>query len=265
MLGIVPGMRVAAPRDGARLREELGEALEINDGPTAIRFPKGDVGEDIPALERTSGAGRARGAGRRVGHDVLLVAVGRVRVDGAGGGRAAAQPGHRRDGGRPALGAAGVRSDVTELASAHKLVVTLEDNGVRGGVGSAVSAALRARRDRRAVPRRRAAATVLRPRRRAVRCSADARADRARTWPARSPAGWRRWARRCRSDSRDQRASGLTPSCRDCSSQCAASTGTTSSRCHGRACPRRAGTRRRRRPTSVGVLPVPAQPSHQVG
>ena len=29
MLGIVPGMRVAAPRDGTRLREELGEALDI--------------------------------------------------------------------------------------------------------------------------------------------------------------------------------------------------------------------------------------------
>ena len=55
MLGIVPGMRVAAPRDGTRLREELGEALDIDDGPTAIRFPKGDVGEDIPALQRRSG------------------------------------------------------------------------------------------------------------------------------------------------------------------------------------------------------------------
>ena len=55
MLGIVPGMRVAAPRDGTRLREELGEALDVNDGPTAIRFPKGDVGEDIPAVERRGG------------------------------------------------------------------------------------------------------------------------------------------------------------------------------------------------------------------
>ena len=52
MLGIVPGMRVAAPRDATRLREELGEALDVRDGPTAIRFPKGDVGEDIPAIKR---------------------------------------------------------------------------------------------------------------------------------------------------------------------------------------------------------------------
>ena len=40
ILGIVPGMRVAAPRDAARLNEELGEALDVDDGPTAIRFPK---------------------------------------------------------------------------------------------------------------------------------------------------------------------------------------------------------------------------------
>lgn len=50
MLGIVPGIRVAAPRDATRLREELGEALDVDDGPTALRFPKGDVGEDISAL-----------------------------------------------------------------------------------------------------------------------------------------------------------------------------------------------------------------------
>jgi 1-deoxy-D-xylulose-5-phosphate synthase len=33
---------------------------------------------------------------------------------------------------------------VAPLAKSHKLVVTMEDNGVRGGVGSAVSATLRA-------------------------------------------------------------------------------------------------------------------------
>ena len=55
VLGIVPGIRVAAPRDGARLREELDEALGVDDGPTVIRFPKGDVGEDIPAARQHGG------------------------------------------------------------------------------------------------------------------------------------------------------------------------------------------------------------------
>src|SRR5690606_14143186 len=76
MLGIVPGMRVAAPRDGTRLREELGEALDVNDGPTAIRFPKGEVGEDIPALRRQDGVDVLAAPGDGLGEDVLVVAVG---------------------------------------------------------------------------------------------------------------------------------------------------------------------------------------------
>ena len=76
MLGIVPGMRVAAPRDAARLREELGEALDIDDGPTAIRFPKGDVGEDIPALKRRGGIDVLAVSAAGLSDEVLLVAVG---------------------------------------------------------------------------------------------------------------------------------------------------------------------------------------------
>jgi 1-deoxy-D-xylulose-5-phosphate synthase len=143
MLGIVPGMRVAAPRDGTRLREELGEALDIDDGPTAIRFPKGDVGEDIPALQRLSGADVLAVPAEGLSADVLLVAVG------AFASMALAVAGRLRNQGigvtvidpRWVLPVSDV---VAELAPAHKLVVTLEDNGVAGGVGSAVSAALRA-------------------------------------------------------------------------------------------------------------------------
>jgi 1-deoxy-D-xylulose-5-phosphate synthase len=143
MLGIVPGMRVAAPRDGTRLREELGEALDIDDGPTAIRFPKGDVGEDIPALQRLSGADVLAVPAVGLSADVLLVAVG------AFASMALAVAGRLRNQG---IGVTVIDprwvlpvSDVlAELAPAHKLVVTLEDNGVAGGVGSAVSAALRA-------------------------------------------------------------------------------------------------------------------------
>ena len=76
ILGIVPGMRVAAPRDAARLHEELGEALEVDDGPTAIRFPKGDVGEDIPAIERRGGVDVLARAADGLSDDVLVVAVG---------------------------------------------------------------------------------------------------------------------------------------------------------------------------------------------
>ncbi|HET6732101.1 1-deoxy-D-xylulose-5-phosphate synthase [Mycobacterium sp.] len=142
MLGIVPGMRVAAPRDGARLREELGEALDINDGPTAIRFPRGDVGEDIPAVERRRGVDVLAVPTEGLSEDVLLVAVGPFakmalavaeRLRNQGIGVTVVDP-------RWVLP---VPEAIAELATAHKLVVTLEDNGVTGGVGSAVSAALR--------------------------------------------------------------------------------------------------------------------------
>ena len=146
MLGIVPGIRVAAPRDAARLREELGEALDVSDGPTAIRFPKGDVGEDIPAVERrgssVAGIDVLAVPADGLNHDVLLVAVGAFasmalsvakRLHNQGIGVTVIDP-------RWVLP---VSDGVLELAAQHKLLVTLEDNGVNGGVGSAVSAALR--------------------------------------------------------------------------------------------------------------------------
>src|SRR5690606_16852900 len=76
LLGIVPGIRVAAPRDSATLREELGEAVRVKDGPTVLRFPKGAVGADIPAIERLGhGVDVLRMPPARRG-DVLIVAVG---------------------------------------------------------------------------------------------------------------------------------------------------------------------------------------------
>ena len=143
ILGIVPGMRVAAPRDGTRLREELGEALEVDDGPTAIRFPKGDVGADIPAVKRQSGVDVLAVPEQGLTADVLLVSVGAFasmalavaqRLRNQGIGVTVIDP-------RWVLP---VPDAVRELAVAHKLVVTVEDNGVHGGVGSSVSAALRA-------------------------------------------------------------------------------------------------------------------------
>jgi 1-deoxy-D-xylulose-5-phosphate synthase len=142
MLNIVPGIRVAAPRDGTRLREELGEALEVNDGPTAIRFPKGDVGEDIPALERRSGIDVLAVPAGGLNHDVLLVAVGAF----APMALAVAKRLHNQGIGVTVIDprwVLPVSDGVLELAVRHKLLVTLEDNGVNGGVGSAISAGLR--------------------------------------------------------------------------------------------------------------------------
>ncbi|MBJ7463477.1 MAG: 1-deoxy-D-xylulose-5-phosphate synthase, partial [Mycolicibacterium sp.] len=143
ILGIVPGMRVAAPRDSACLREELGEALEVKDGPTAIRFPRGSVGEDIPALERRDGVDILAKPSAGSSDDVLLIAVGSF----ARMGLAVAQRLQQHGIGVTVVDprwVLPVPEALHALASAHKLVVTLEDNGVHGGIGSSVSAALRA-------------------------------------------------------------------------------------------------------------------------
>jgi 1-deoxy-D-xylulose-5-phosphate synthase len=146
LLGIVPGIRVAAPRDAVRLREELAEALDVDDGPTALRFPKGDVGEDVPALERrgsgVAGIDVLAVPAQGLHKDVLLLAVGAF----APMALAVAKRLHNQGIGVTVIDprwVLPVSEGVLELAVAHKLLVTLEDNGVNGGVGAAVSGALR--------------------------------------------------------------------------------------------------------------------------
>ena len=73
LTGIVPNMHVGAPRDGARLKEILRACVAISDAPSMVRFPKGAVPVDIPALERVEGIDILhKGAARQV----LLISVG---------------------------------------------------------------------------------------------------------------------------------------------------------------------------------------------
>ncbi len=137
LLQLVPGIRIAAPRDGATMREELREAIAVADGPTVVRFPKGAVGDDLPAVRRTGTVDVLR-----EGSDVLIVAIGamaRLALDAAE--RAAAQ-GISVTVVDPRW-LAPVPPELIDLASRHRLVVTVEDNGRAGGAGSALSQALR--------------------------------------------------------------------------------------------------------------------------
>ncbi|MEN0136998.1 MAG: 1-deoxy-D-xylulose-5-phosphate synthase [Rhodococcus sp. (in: high G+C Gram-positive bacteria)] len=141
LLGIVPGMRVAAPRDTATLREELDEALAVDDGPTALRFPKGTVGEDVPAVSRLDGVVDILHApsGR---NDVLIVSVGAF----AGLALAAAERLEQQGISATVVDprwVLPVPESLLKLAEDYTMVVTVEDSGLHGGVGSTVSAALR--------------------------------------------------------------------------------------------------------------------------
>jgi len=142
ILGVVPGIRVAAPRDAVTLREELAEAVAVDDGPTALRFPKGAVIATVPAVRRIGGVDVLREPPVGDEPSVLMVCVG---VFGELGVAVAGR-----------LAAHGVAVTVVDprwvlpvpdalvgLAAAHQLVVTVSDSGRHGGFGSALADALR--------------------------------------------------------------------------------------------------------------------------
>lgn len=140
MLQLVPGIRIAAPRDAARLREEFREATAVEDAPTVVRYPKGKVPADLEAIERLSDGVDvlARGGGE----DVLLIGIGpmvhlamevaeRLRAQGIGA--TVIDP----------RWAIPVQPSIVDLAREHRLVITIED-GIRvGGVGTRVRQVLR--------------------------------------------------------------------------------------------------------------------------
>ncbi|MFI9202153.1 1-deoxy-D-xylulose-5-phosphate synthase [Streptomyces sp. NPDC053048] len=141
ILQVVPGLRIAAPRDADQLRAQLREAVAVDDAPTVVRFPKENVGESIPALGRVGGMDVLAGSAES-GADVLLVAVGAmvpVALEAAG-----------------LLEARGTSCTVVDprwvkpvddalppLADRHRMVAVVEDNSRTGGVGWAVAQALR--------------------------------------------------------------------------------------------------------------------------
>ncbi|MEJ1116118.1 1-deoxy-D-xylulose-5-phosphate synthase [Paenarthrobacter sp. CCNWLY172] len=145
MVQIVPGLHLAAPRDATRLREELREAVAVDDAPTVVRFSKGSVGSEVEAIERLHDgvdilARRPEGSTE---NDVLIVSVGamsELALDVAG-----------------RLGAQGISSTVVDprwvlpvrksiiaLAARHRLVICIEDGVRAGGVGSRIRQEMRA-------------------------------------------------------------------------------------------------------------------------
>ena len=135
LTGIVPTLHVAAPRDGAILRETLNEALNISDAPTLIRFPKGPVGADIPAFERRDGIDVLY---RGESADVLLVSVGamaKISVE-------AASQAYREGVGVTVIDPRWVKplpKSLLTMAQRYKSVVVVEDGIRHGGIASTIS------------------------------------------------------------------------------------------------------------------------------
>ncbi|MFI5987594.1 1-deoxy-D-xylulose-5-phosphate synthase [Streptomyces sp. NPDC051555] len=141
LLSMVPGLKIAAPRDPARLRELLDEATEWSAGPTVLRLPKAAAGTDIAALARIDGIDILHRSPSRP-LDVLLIPLGPLAA--------------------PALQAAAILEErgigvtvvdprwvhpvneaLPALAARHQQVVTLEDGTRTGGIGTAIAQACR--------------------------------------------------------------------------------------------------------------------------
>ncbi len=140
ILQVVPGLRLAAPRDGAGLRQSLREAVGVSDAPTVVRFPKGALPAEIPAIRAVGGVDVLAEHGSS---GVLIVAVGSM----AGVGVEVAERLSAQDIGVTVVDPRWVKpvpAEIVDLAREHQLVVTIEDNGVVGGVGAAVAGALSA-------------------------------------------------------------------------------------------------------------------------
>ncbi len=141
ILQVVPNIRLAAPRDATRLREELAEAVAVDDAPTVVRFSKGSVGTEFDAVRRTAdGVDVLREAPHK---DVLIVTVGPMAKIGLEVAERLADQG---------IGATvvdprwvvPVPGSVIDLARDHRILVSIED-GVRvGGIGTRIRQDLRA-------------------------------------------------------------------------------------------------------------------------
>jgi 1-deoxy-D-xylulose-5-phosphate synthase len=142
ILQVVPGLKVAAPRDGSRIAELLGEAVAVSDGPTVVRWPKGNVGAEAEAIGKLGGMDILATPAEGTGKDVLLLGAGPMavtcvevagRLGDHGIGVTVVDPRWVKP----------VDEAVAGEARQHRLVAVVEDNGRAGGFGDAVARLLR--------------------------------------------------------------------------------------------------------------------------
>ncbi|WP_433717203.1 1-deoxy-D-xylulose-5-phosphate synthase (plasmid) [Nocardia sp. CA-084685] len=135
LLSSVPGMRIACPRDPERLRALLREAVEVH-GPTALRFPKAPVEQDIPAIAQIDGIDILFRS-PRLPLDILIVAVGAMAAPCL----AAAADLTARGTGVTVVDprwVTPVNPSLVGLVARHRATVTVEDGYVDGGIGARI-------------------------------------------------------------------------------------------------------------------------------
>lgn len=141
IVGIVPGLHLAAPRDGQQIPVALRAAVDIDDAPSVIRFPKGSVADSIESVRTVDGVDvLAEPDEDEV--DLLLVGIGSMAATALTVAEKLTAEGLRVRVVDP-VWALPVNPALGGLAGAARRVAVVEDNSVCGGVGSHVSNALR--------------------------------------------------------------------------------------------------------------------------
>ena len=139
LTGIVPNMHVGAPRDGARLKEILRECIAIKNAPSMVRFPKGAVPADIPAVERVEGIDILH---RGLTPQALVISVGSM----AGMALEVAQLAKAQSIEITVVDPLWVKPispAVIALCASYSTVVVMEDGIKHAGIASTISEALR--------------------------------------------------------------------------------------------------------------------------
>jgi 1-deoxy-D-xylulose-5-phosphate synthase len=139
LTGIVPHMHVGAPRDGARVKELLRQCIEIDNAPSMIRFPKGAIPADIPALDRIDGIDILH---RGDTNQVLVISIGSM----ASMALEVAQLAHKESIEVTVIDPLWVKpmsSNVTALCAKYSTVLVMEDGIKHAGIASTISESLR--------------------------------------------------------------------------------------------------------------------------
>jgi len=142
IMQVVPGLRIAAPRDAVRVVELLNEAVAVSDGPTVLRYPKGTVGDEAEAVASMGTMDVLSEPGSGLSEDVLLIGAGPMAIVCLQVARRLADHG---------IGVTVVDprwlkpldEALVAAACTHRLVAVVEDNGRVGGFGDAVCRLLR--------------------------------------------------------------------------------------------------------------------------
>ncbi len=143
LTAVVPGIRIAAPRDGVRLTAALDRCVAVADGPTVLRFPKGTLPPAVPALRETTDYDVLAEPDPEAAADprILVVNYGALTGPSFAAAEALTDTGYAVTLIDP-VWVTPVAGTVVDLAADADLVITVEDNGVHGGAGQQLHRAL---------------------------------------------------------------------------------------------------------------------------